>query len=91
MAWANDVYKQKVQMSTSKPKFKSCLQKCEKLSQYYRPLNSIENEVKAIVMIDKEVELGPTHDEKTTSDESAVPKKGKMICSTLSQAPKKER
>ena len=51
-------------MSISKPKFKSCLQKWEKLSQWHRPLNSIENEVKPPVMIDQEVELGPTRDEK---------------------------
>ena len=66
---------QKLQMSISKPKFKSCLQKWEKLSQWHLPLNSIENEVKQLVMIDKEVEPGLTHYEKMySSEEFLVPK-----------------
>ena len=56
---------QKVQMSISKPKFKSCLQKWEKLSQYHLPLNFIENEVKPLVMIDKKVKPGLIRAEKT--------------------------
>ena len=51
-------------MSISKPKFKSCLQKWEKLSQQHLPLNLIENEVKLLVMIIKKVEPGISRAEK---------------------------
>ena len=51
-------------MSIIEPKLKSCLQKWEKLTQWYLPLNSIEHEGKPQVMIDKKIDPGLTNDEK---------------------------
>ena len=60
-------------MSTIKPKQKSWF------SQYHLPLNSMENEVKPLVIIDKKVEPGLSRDEKVYFWWTFSTEKGKTI------------